>query len=73
MPRLLLTAIIVFAAVLGAGYLLANIVAALRRLMAAETTDSAGTGLKRIGYGYLLVCWLVCSVVITALIWEYWF
>lgn len=73
MLRYLLTAIMVSAVVFVVGSLLASLAAKLSRLLNYSARDPAENNISRVGYGYLFSCWLICSAVITALIWEYWF
>jgi len=71
MPRLLLAALIVFAGVVLIGLALTRLARLLRR--EPDSAAAVSPRAKRFGHGYLFLCWLVCSAVLTALLWELWF
>lgn len=72
MIRLLVTVVVVCACVIAVGFVLYQTGVALRELLAPKGSRS-GAQSRRLGYGYLFVCWLICSAFVTALIWEYWY
>lgn len=73
MIRIIVALAIAAGLVLIAGYLLLQLVTAIVGRGAQAQRRTPAEQARRIGYSYIFACWLICSAVLTALIWEYWF